>query len=238
MRIIRIVAKTIVTFTLLASVRTALATHDGPYVGLQLGWGVLNQGEFIASNLNKELSKTFPDATVGNTTFCDTGRGGRAFIGYQFNRYLAAEIGYYRFSSLKLDASLSTDITVFQRFGLEIDVPLTLNTNIYVKTDAFDLVAKGMYPVTSKFSVYAKAGLVSLNSDGKAVITLQTSIADLSLFVDPSISIVYPVFGLGMSYDINDHVSADLSWTRMQKVNPCPYPSIDFAAVGLMYHFY
>lgn len=218
--------------------QSVFASSTGPYLGLQLGWGKLNQGEFIASSLDKLVSKTFPDTSVSSVFFSDTGRGGRIFLGYQFNPYVAVEGGYYRFSSLKLNADLSTNITVLEQFHYNLDVPLNLSTRVEVRTDAFDLVAKGIWPVTQKFSLYAKAGLAALNSDGKAIITLKTPVADFSLVTDPSVNIVYPTFGLGMNYDITPQVSGDLAWNRIQKVNPCPYPSIDFVSAGLIYHFY
>jgi opacity protein-like surface antigen len=182
------------------------------------------------------VSKTFPDTSVGDVTFSDTGRGGRVFFGYQFNRYLSAEVGYYRFSSLKFDASLSTNVPILDDYGLAI--PLELYSKVQVKTDAFDLVAKGIWPVTEKLSIYGKLGIAALNSDGKAILTMSTPLVDVSFVTDPSVSIIYPTFGLGVNYDITDHVSGDLSWMRIQKVSPCPYPSIDFVSVGLMYHFY
>jgi opacity protein-like surface antigen len=212
-----------------------LATANGPYLGLQLGWGMLNQGEFIARHFDQVVSKTFPDTSVGNVTFSDTGRGGRIFFGYQFNPYLSAEIGYYRFSRLTFDAALDTNITVLKQYGIKL--PFGVSTDVNVRTDAFDLVGKASWPVTQKFSVYGKLGLAALNSEGKAVVTIKTSYIDVSVIADPSVSIIYPTFGLGMSYDITSHVSGDLSWNRIQKINPCPYPSIDFVAVALMYHF-
>jgi OmpA-OmpF porin, OOP family len=208
------------------------ATSPGPYFGLQLGWGRLNQGKFIARHMNRLVSNVAPDTSVHNVFFSDTGRGGRIFLGYQFNRFFAAEVGYYRFSELNFDASMTTDIPLF-----DFNIALGLATHVKVRTDAYDLVAKGMLPLTDAFSFYAKAGLVALNSEGTAVVTAKTPVADVSLYAAPSVNIIYPIVGLGMNYDVTPKLSIDLSVIRIQQVNRNLYPSIDFAAIGMMYHF-
>lgn len=219
--------------------QSGFATTVGPYLGLQLGWGRLNQGEYIAWHLNKVVNKYLPDTSLNNIFFNDTGRGGRIFLGYQFNNYFAIEVGYYRFSTLEFNADLNTNIVVDQNIvdDVDINIPLSVSTQVRVQTDAFDLVAKGMYPFTDKFSVYAKLGLVALNSSGTGSITLQTPYVDVSLYTAPNVNIIYPIYGIGMNYDATQHITIDLSLMRIQQINPNLYPTIDFAAVGAIYRF-
>lgn len=212
------------------------ATTPGPYLGLQFGWGRVNQGEFVTEYINKVVKKILPETSLHSIIFTDTGRGGRFFVGYQFNAYIAAEIGYYRFSSLDYKASLNTDIRVFQKYGYNIHLPINLFAKIYVRTEVIDVVAKGILPLTDYFSIYGKLGVAVLNSDATAAVTAKTPLADVDFYAAPSVNIVYPTFGLGINYDATKHISLDLALMRIQKVNSCPYPNIDFIAVGIVYH--
>lgn len=216
---------------------SSFAATIGPYIGLQLGWGDVNQGKFIEPRIEDSVKRTIPGLTVNalHIGYRDTGRGGRIYLGYQFNTYIAAELGYSRFTSLNFRASMDGNVKLLQELGVEI--PAALVANIRVNTDAFDLVMKAMYPVTEKFSIYGKLGLASLNSLGAADLTLKTPLVDLSIVANPSINLIYPVIGLGMQYQPTEHVGIDLAVTRIQKVDPCLYPSIDMATVGIIYYF-
>jgi opacity protein-like surface antigen len=223
---------------LVGFVNQVFATSPGPYVGLQLGWVRLNQGKYIYSRFDQLIQKTFPYTSVGNVFFTDTGRGARIFAGYQFNAYIALEIGYYRFSDLNFSAGLNTDVPIFENEDFNVHLPLDISTKVWVRTDAFDLVAKIIWPFTKKFSIYGKVGFTALNSQGSASVTIKTPVADISFYTDPSVNIVAPTYGIGMNYDVTDHASIDFSWNRIQKINSNLYPDIDFLAVGLMYHFW
>lgn len=219
-------------------VSASWATTTGPYLGLQLGWGRLNQGEFIAGHLNRLVSRVLPDTSFNNIFFNDTGRGGRLFVGYQFNQYFALELGYYQFSTLNFNAALNTDIPIYEDEDVNIHLPLELSTKVQVKTDAFDLTAKGIFPFTDYFSVYGKVGVVALNSEGTAVITAKTPLVDVSLYTGPTVNMIYPIFGVGINYDATKRLSLDLSVIRIQQINPNLYPNIDFASVGILYRFH
>lgn len=103
-------------------VTNAMAAKEGAYVGGQVGYG--HFGEF------RDYGK---DNTSG-------GVAGRVFGGYQFNSYLAAELGWTKFSNLS-------------------------EQGISLKTNAVDIVGKAILPVADGFNLYAKAGAAYVMSD-------------------------------------------------------------------------
>lgn len=221
--------------------QSSLAAANGPYVGVQIGWANIHQGEFIAYHLNELVHRVFPEGDINKPlkiVFNDTGFAGRLFAGYQFDKYFAVEVGYYRFARLDFTTTLNVEVAVFRVYSLPMDITAHATVNTYV----VDLVGKGMWPVTDKFKLYAKFGLAYINTDGTVSIAVKTtilSVVDLSasLSSTPSVNLIYPTLGLGMAYNIAEHFSADLSYTRIQQFTSNSFPSIDFIAVGLIYHF-
>ena len=112
----------------------AMSSDAGIYLGIQGGWGATNWKNFADIN-----------GTVDGTKN-DSGAVGRAFVGYDFNRYFAAEVGYsYFFNQEKLQASAA---------------------NCHkIKTSIIDLLGKIKAPITDDFGLYAKLGLGYLMSN-------------------------------------------------------------------------
>ena len=105
----------------------AVASSDaGIYLGLQGGWGLTNW-----KNQYSNVSK-------------DNGVVGRAFLGYDINRYFAIEGGYSYFFN-----------------------KVTINGGSNIKTQAADAYFKGKLPVVDNFDLYAKlgAGWLFVNGD-------------------------------------------------------------------------
>lgn len=147
----------------------SLATTNGFYVGGQVGRDNLHQGQYISHYLDDLLIRAFPKNSLQyvnslNAIYQDSGLGGRIFAGYQFNPYFAAEIGYYRFSSLNINTKRDVQLAIFK------EMPVHLITHASVKTYAIDVVGKGIIPITEKFSFYGKLGAAYLNAEGNASI--------------------------------------------------------------------
>lgn len=220
----------------LAPISLIHAAEKGTYLGGQIGYAYSHQGEFIANQLNKQINQLFPGASL-NSFFKkdDVGPMGSLFLGYQLNDYIALEVGYLYFGAVNIDLDAHADIEVLKRLG--IDIPIDISSNVNVNTSVFDLLAKGMFPITKQFSLYAKLGAAYLRSQGKAWLVLKTDVGQIHFKTNPRANILYPMFGVGMNYDMTDHVSADLAWMRIQQTDPFPFPSIDYVAAGLIYHF-
>lgn len=145
----------------------------------------------------------------------DTGVAGRLFAGYQFNDYFAAEMGWSKFSNATAKFSNSV-----------------LNVNETIKTDAIDLVAKGIYPVTSEVKVYGKLGAAYLMTRAN----VKGSYYGYAFNESETQRKVLPTAGVGVSYDINSNLAADISYNRIQKVgNSDLVNSTDLVSAGLIY---
>lgn len=215
----------------------SFATTNGPYVGIQVGWGYVHQGTFIAEHVNRLAARTYRNLSLSrfDVLLRDTGLAGRGFVGYQLNPYFAIEMGYYHFTPIhvKTDAYANLDVSDY----LNLEVPVHVSSRVAVSTYAVDMMAKGIFPVTNCFSLYGKLGLAFVNSEGTVELKAKAIIVSFKARTTPSVNLGYPAFGLGINYDLTSHASVDMSWNRIQKVHPCPYPNIDFVSAGLLYRF-
>lgn len=196
----------------LASV-AAVADTSGPYVGIQAGYGNVHQAPVPNEN--------FADTVSYTQHFSDKGLAGRIFAGYQFNPNVALETGFTRFHD-------SHDNITATYAGIPLSEKATL------KTQAWDVVGKGILPLQNGFSLYGKAGVAYLMADAKA----RTTLGSVNASASKSANHIYPTASVGVSYDITKNVVADVSYTRIQKTGGSKkLSSTDFAAVGLAYNF-
>lgn len=195
----------------------ANAAVDGAYIGGTIGYGKVHQGGFAAKDITVEGS---PVTTTNSSK--DTGLAGRGYVGYQFNQNAALEAGYSRFHNATAKASSSSPVESF-------------STNGTIKTDAFDIVGKGIIPIQNGFSVYGKAGLALLRATGSVNGTDSVSGA---FRANDSARHIYPTFGLGAAYDVTKNLVADVSWMRIQKTgSSTKLQSTDMFGAGLAYNF-
>lgn len=188
-----------VVLSSVVSASAMAAALPGAYVGADLGYGVLHQSVSGVDN-----SK-------------DSGLAGRAFAGWQFNQYLATELGWSKFTN-----------ATFKESSPFASAKATL------KTDAVDVVAKGILPVADSFNLYAKAGAAYVMSRAD----VSASIFGFTGKADVEEKKWFPTFGAGATYDFTPNVAADLSYSRIQKTgNSDIFNSSDLYTVGLIYSF-
>lgn len=190
----------------------ACASEPGFYAGGALGWSAQNTTGDSSTSISKN------------------GLGGNAFVGYQFNPYIAAEIGYLYFhnthakSTYYLPPGPSAHVTA----------PITVDTT--AKDQAVDAVAKAILPLPNGFDLYAKGGAAyvdySVSSHASAKNGGNSVVYSSSTSTHP----IRPVYGVGVSYNITQNISADLGWTHLQKTNDM-VPNADLVGLGLTYHF-
>jgi opacity protein-like surface antigen len=186
-----------------AAVAASSDFTPGIYFGLQAGY------------VNADMNSDDSNRKVKN----DSGIvGGRLFVGYDFHRYFAAEMGYMMYSpAIKVsEKNTNPEAKLYE-----------------TKISAFDLVGKLKAPVTDGVNVYAKAGAGYLMLKNDKIAPSER--ANLSSSND-RIDLVY---GLGVSYDITPNWIADVSWTRYNgdytaKVKKAQ-PNVDFYALGIAY---
>lgn len=198
---------------------SANASCGGIYVGGDIGWSDVHQGNFAA------LSTTAL-TTASSKSNSDTGLAGRVFGGYQFTQNLAAEMGYTRFHNATSKSSVT-------------NIGITQSTNGTIKEDAVDLVGKAILPLQNGFSLYGKLGVAYLRGENTTKVT--TSVpgnGSTTVSVKQNAHKVLPTFGVGAGYDITQNLTADVSYMRIQKTgNSSNLKSTDFVGAGLTYSF-
>ena len=206
--------KKISTFTLLGLciAQSAHAEMDGFYASAQLGYVNTHVDTSDLVSINNGTSFIgLPDLNNWNL-------GYRLSFGYQLNKNTAVEIGYRRFGS--------TDINIG-------------GANYFASASsqekAFDLMAKGMLPITQALSVFGKVRIayVKANSQGYA-----NTAGTYTAFTNSYSNSLQPALALGVSYALKPNVPIDFSWNRIQKIGGgSEPPSSDFYALGVSYYF-
>jgi OOP family OmpA-OmpF porin len=210
---------------------SAQAATDGVYVGGQLGYGNVHTSGIQQSetNVGKVPSATF---TSSNKT---TGLAGRVFGGYQFSPNWAAEFGWTKFSTANTKATSSLSVQT---------IKMNEAISSQIKTDALDLVAKGIFPVSNNVSLYAKLGAAYVIQRTESKGSASASVNGVKITVPASdqpsttkstAKKLLPTAGVGVSYAFNDKLSADLGYNRIQKVGNTSVKSTDFVGLGITY---
>ncbi|MEI8055563.1 MAG: outer membrane beta-barrel protein [bacterium] len=187
----------------------ASSSDTGVYVGIEGGFGITNW-------------KTWEtDASSSDKVSKDNGFAGRAFVGYDINRYFALETGYSYFSN---KAVIKTSGGVEQTSG--------------IKTQVIDLYGKIKAPVVDSFDLYAKLGACYLMSNiqkltsGSTAATLYKNEGNVKNF--------NVAFGAGADYAITPNVIANVEWLRNAghyKSDDKYQPNTDAFMLGLRYKF-
>lgn len=190
---------------------TANAANPGAYVGLGLGGSRIESG-----NLNKNSIH----ATTTKTSQNLGGLGGRIFGGYNFNRYFGVEAGFAQYAQSKYTIASTVNSS---------------NASLKYTMSALDLVGKAYLPIAeSGFNVYALAGAARVNSTQK--LTLNT--ASFSKSMSQTTHKVRPVYGLGTSYDVNEHVTTNLEFSHIQgNGKNSTVPSANMLTLNVAYNF-
>ncbi len=215
----------------------ANATTNGFYVDGQVGY---------AHNGN-QFTGLPSDITVGKDKKAAKGSiAGRLAIGYQFTKNWAAELGYTQFGQQKSNLSSSYTLPVIANAPLFPGSPIlvpqvvgsvtkTTTEAITINQHAFDIVGKGIYPISDKFNVYAKAGMAYLTTTVKSKGDIQYQGKPVTaLFSKHNWA---PEAGIGLTYDITPNMFIDTSFTHIQPIGKNKPANIDFATVGIGYSF-
>jgi len=197
--------------TPLAFAAETTADDSGWYIGANLGQS--------RARLNEQ--KIADDVITLPNTYLDHNTidgGGKLFAGYQFNRYLSVEGGYF-------------DLGEFQFNHITIPSGL-VKTNQQVRGVNVDVV--GYLPFTEKFSAFARLGVnyaltqdTFTGSGGAAGIGGKLSDRD-----------TFGKAGVGLEYKFNDNWSARLEAERYRISNAITdHNNIDLYSVGVVYRF-
>ncbi|MBY0545006.1 MAG: outer membrane beta-barrel protein [Gammaproteobacteria bacterium] len=197
--------------TMLAASTSVFATaKNGLYLGLQMGESKANYSD-NSSGLNSFFSQpTLPNASIDENSFA-----GRLYMGYQWNKFIAAELGYNYLGNVQFN-------NIFGISGADADL----------RQQAADLSAKVMLPITKQFNVFALGGGAYVWA--KAWNT-STTADTMGVEVGSSQGTFTPVYGLGADYDFNEHWGVDVSWRRF--IANGDLEQTDLAMAGVAVHF-
>ena len=197
----------------LAACPLASAAEPGWYGGVNVGQSsaAIDDERITRSLLGSGFATTNMDEDESST-------GAKIFGGYQFNRYLALEGGYFNLGKFGYTATtlpagtLSGDIKVQ---GLNLDVV-------------------GILPLTDKFSAFARAGVTHAqardNFSSTGLVNRPSS--------SPSKRDTNYKFGVGVQYAFTDRLEVRGEVERY-RINDAigNKGDIDLASVGLVYRF-
>lgn len=143
---------------------------------------------------------------------------GKLFAGYQFNRYLSLEAGYFDLGESQFNAITSPN-------GL-------LHTNMEVRGFNIDLV--GYVPFTEKFSAFGRLGVTrALTQD-----TFTGTGAAAALSGKLSTRDNFGKAGVGLQYDFTDSFAMRLEAERYVISNAIyNHNNIDLYSIGVVYRF-
>ena len=188
-------------------------SSTGSYIGINAGQ---TRNRFNNDTVNRTLAGQ--GFNLLSTSEDNSNRGYKLFGGYQLNRNLAVEGGYF-------------DLGRFN-YALNTAPPGTFNSNTRVKGLNLDLV--GMLPLTEQFSVFGRVGAAYAQNR-----TSFTNSGFLPLNnVNTSRNQTNPKVGLGLQYAISPALSLRGELERYRINDPIRNRGyIDMASLGLVYRF-
>jgi len=181
----------IAVFATLTSLLSTPVNAD-PYIGLGIG----------SASYKVDLTG------LGGRSFEDKGTGTKLYGGYAFNKYFAAEAAYYNFAEASVGA-------------LEISPGSGAFVSAAADMRGFGAYAVGMYPVTKKFNLMAKLGVLNWNADisfnNKSATNSGTDVA----------------YAVAASYGFTKELLATAEWEFFDSDNP----EVSMLSVGFKFIF-
>jgi outer membrane protein OmpA-like peptidoglycan-associated protein len=191
----------------------ALADDSGWYVGAEAGESVarIDNGRIKAALLASGLETVSMDDEVHHF-------GYKLFGGYQFNRYLSLEGGYF-------------DLGKFG-FTAQTLPPGALRGNL--KLRGADLDVLGTLPITQRFAIFARGG----GNYARVTDSFEGSGADVVLRQRYYRQGANYKFGAGLQFDLSEHVRIRAEAERYRIDDPVENKAdIDLFSIGLVYRF-
>ncbi len=189
---------------------------DNWYLGAGLGSA---RAKFEDSSVTAVLAGTGTTATT--TSRKENNIEGKLFLGYQFNRFVAAEGGYFRLGNFAFDTTTAPAGTVHadlkNRMGWNLDVV-------------------GSVPIVAeKFMLLARLGVQSSKTTD---LFAGTGAAGTLANPSPSRNLVSYKYGLGAEFDFTKNIGVRAEWERYRvsdgfsgKMN------VDAITASLLYRF-
>jgi len=160
------------------------------YLGAGLGQ---SRGDVDNSTVGAVLSGTGTTATAISNS--NNATSGKVFLGYQFNKYIAAEGGFFRLGEYKFNATTA---------------PAGTLAGSLKNTAGWDLDVVGTLPIMpDRFLLLARLGVQSSKTSDLFVGTGAAALGRA-----PSKNLVSYKYGAGAEFDFTRNVGARVEWER------------------------
>jgi OOP family OmpA-OmpF porin len=163
------------------------------------------------------------DACEGASSCDDKDTAWRVFLGYQFTPNIAVEAGYADLG--KATASGSVFVP-----GVG-----TVAADAKFESTAWDLVAVGMLPLASQFSLYGKLGLYY----GEVKASGSGTVGGITVPVSDKDTTTDLTFGIGAGWDINRNFGIRAEYQKYKDMggSNTGKSDIDVLSIGALYRF-
>lgn len=205
----------------IAMVGLVNAATPGAYVGVGLGSSSLKTPDSFLFNTNNTYNSTNKHQRGG--------LGGRVFAGYNFDKFLGLETSYASYASSLYKASANG-----------------ANASLKYSLDAVSLVGKVYLPFDdSGFNAYALGGLADVRNQVRYSnngVPLASGVTANLKNGTTNYYHIRPVYGVGVSYDLQEHLSTNVELSRIQgtgnvKTSASAIPNADMISLNLGYNF-
>ena len=170
---------------------TALLTATSVGLSSSLHAQMSTSNVYLGAGIGQTKFKDACEASSAAGLSCDdSDTGYRFFGGYQFNRNLAAEIGY-----AELGKATSS--------GVVLGVPVSGNW----KARVWDVVAVGIMPLNEQFSLLGKLGVALWRLDASLIPAATSSPTGTDL-----------TWGIGGQYDFTKKVGMRVEWQKYKDI--------------------
>lgn len=181
------------------------------------GFYISAQGALTAQRLDS--GTTSGGASI--TTKEKANYGGRVALGYESAANVSLELGWTYYG----EAKWSTN-------------GVSPSGDLRYRASALDLLAKFRFPVEEYFSLFVKGGGAAIFTKTDRTITANTDFSNLN----SNTTSYRPKVALGGAYHFNDHLSLDLTLSRIFGAGNVTtskryVPDLDMLAVGLLFKF-
>lgn len=216
---------------------SALAEGEGFYFGLSGGVTSIDlpKAEFDAE-FRAFYDPQFPAPTFNGSLTSkldDSDNGWGVQIGYRWNSYIAAEVGYVDLGKAVYKGGLAyTNVSTNPVVVTEL-----IATDLRFESSGPTLSLVGMFPIGERFDIHARAG-VYFGDTRERVRTIAASDPDSFESSERKGGSSDLLFGIGATWNINDSYSVRLEWQRFDKVGDSDKTAevdIDLISLGFLF---
>ncbi len=171
--------------------------YSGYYIEGDVGYGYSNWGAFEGGILNTSFAAPNPGTVTSNNTFVWGGD-----FGYQFNRYLSVEAGWYKLGTAAGDTYVE----------LSEDTDAEAEAGVQISSWMLYFAGKIAVPIWSSLDVFGKAGVVwrHLTYTGNAL-----SNANFTTVIPEHNHYWAPFFAFGFQWWFNPNWSVNVQYLHV-----------------------